>query len=426
MTIGTNIRIARIAKNLTQEALSKDIISRIVLSRIENGKSEPSVTQLIELAKRLGCDIYDLINPTASEEISCDEAEEPCDLATLFHSEKFAAIIGDYKRNEQKHDKTPLYGYYIGMSFVRLKDDDLAFAPLNKFCDSYYSFSSSNKRKYVIEFATAKNNIARILFFSKKVEHVKVHLDQAIFQLIRFGKIAHQVYLSTNQNLINYYIFIKQPLESIKIGKLLLSPSTNLLHKSLTAFMHQSLSVAYYDIGDFNQSHHHLYLADLLYLYSNNEDQSSLCRINRFNLIRELRNFNEAIEFISTEQDKYRPDNKQYHILGLQPAFAYINLEDYLSAEKCLSRISYVKLRVHDRHSYNFIKGIILFNSSDFVGALKKFNSCESYFSQQKFFYDLDYMNSLRYKATGNIDFLKKIRNPLANEVTKNVFLFPV
>ena len=425
MTIGNNIRIARIAKNLSQAELCNGFMSRIVLSRIENGKSEPSISQLLEIARRLNYDIHDLIDVIEQDELSCNNAEDTCELASLFRSEKFPAIIDYYQRNLQKQDKTPLYGYYVGMSFVKLKEDELSLAPLNKFCDSYYSFPSSEKQKYVIEFATAKNNIARILFFAKKTDQAKTNLDQALFQLIHFNRTSHQAYLFTNHNLINYYTFIKQPLNSIKIGNQLLSSSTNIIHKSVTAYMHQSLSVAYYDIGDFSQSHHHLYLADLLYLYSNNEDQSSMCRINRFNLMREEEKLQEAISFITSERDKYSKENKQYHILGLQPTFAYINLKDYKNAEKCLSQISYVKLRVHDRHSYNFIKGIILFNTNDIAGALKKWNSCEGYFLQQKFFYDLDYMNYLRYKATGNPDFFKKILNLPSDKVTKNVFLTP-
>ena len=423
MAIGQNIRIARLEINMTQAELSHGFMSRVVLNRIENEKSEPSVAQLVIISKRLNVNISALIDPITNDEIPSECASDHTHIANLFNSGNYEEIIGLFLKNALESNKMQLFSYYVGISFAKSKDDKRALSQLNQFCNFYYTFSKSNKAKYVIEFATAKNHIARIMFFSKQIEKVEAPLNQAIFQLTKLNKTSHQIFLSVHQNLINYFIHIKQPKEAIRIGENLLSPDNQVLHKSTTAFMHQSLSVAYYDIDNFEKAHQHLYLADLLYSYANNEEQSSSCKINRFNLYRELNSFSDAIHFISTERNKFTSDNKQYNILGLQEAFAYINLEDFNNAENCLSQINYLKLRVQDRHSYDFVKGIVLFHRNDFSAALKKFNSCEEYFTQQKYFFDLDYMNFLRYKSTHNKKFLDSIKSLPSSYVTKNIFL---
>lgn len=52
MTLGEQIRSAREAKNLSQEALAEHLgVSRQAVSKWENGTSEPSTTNLCALAK---------------------------------------------------------------------------------------------------------------------------------------------------------------------------------------------------------------------------------------------------------------------------------------------------------------------------------------------------------------------------------------
>ena len=51
--LGKKIRALRLQKGMTQAALAGDTVTRNMLSQIENGVAQPSVTTIIELAKRL-------------------------------------------------------------------------------------------------------------------------------------------------------------------------------------------------------------------------------------------------------------------------------------------------------------------------------------------------------------------------------------
>lgn len=64
IAIGKNIQRWRFFKGKKQETLAKEIgISRVMLSRYENGRSIVSLEQLEQIAKYLEVTIEELINP---------------------------------------------------------------------------------------------------------------------------------------------------------------------------------------------------------------------------------------------------------------------------------------------------------------------------------------------------------------------------
>lgn len=66
--IGQRIKEIRHNNNLTQEELSKDIISRTYLSLIEKGTVQPSTNVLIKLSERLNCSVDDFLNEVSAFE----------------------------------------------------------------------------------------------------------------------------------------------------------------------------------------------------------------------------------------------------------------------------------------------------------------------------------------------------------------------
>lgn len=59
-----NIRKLRLELGITQEELCKDLMNRVVLNRIESGKSEPSIRQLLIIAERLATDVNSITKST--------------------------------------------------------------------------------------------------------------------------------------------------------------------------------------------------------------------------------------------------------------------------------------------------------------------------------------------------------------------------
>ena len=52
--MGKKIRALRLEKGMTQAALAGETVTRNMLSQIENGTAQPSVTTILELAEKLG------------------------------------------------------------------------------------------------------------------------------------------------------------------------------------------------------------------------------------------------------------------------------------------------------------------------------------------------------------------------------------
>jgi transcriptional regulator with XRE-family HTH domain len=60
--IGTNIRVTRVSKGLNQETIAKELgISITAYSKIERGKTNPSVLRLYQIAKCLDVSIFDFL-----------------------------------------------------------------------------------------------------------------------------------------------------------------------------------------------------------------------------------------------------------------------------------------------------------------------------------------------------------------------------
>ena len=77
--LGQRLRRARLARNLTQGAVAKDLFSASYLRAVERGQIRPSLGALEKLAERLGASVTDLlgIRSEASPEEPSAADQEP-------------------------------------------------------------------------------------------------------------------------------------------------------------------------------------------------------------------------------------------------------------------------------------------------------------------------------------------------------------
>lgn len=112
--LGTRIKILRKKLNLTQQELSSSILNRASLSKIENGKLQPTLNQLKYLANMLKVDVSYFLKD--GEELTVKEINKENNnyLDKLFNEKKYLDII-----EEIKPDSFITY-YYAGMSYFRI------------------------------------------------------------------------------------------------------------------------------------------------------------------------------------------------------------------------------------------------------------------------------------------------------------------
>lgn len=424
MHIGYQIRKIRIEKNITQEQLSIGIINRSVLNRIEIGKTNPSIDQLLLIAKRLDTNVAHFFAPKNDYELNKSSHIDEHYLVKLWDTSEYQKIINLFLHNSEQLDfNHPLLFYYVGISYIQIDKANAGIIQLKKFIDKYDRFDKIKKHHYVIEYCHATNKVVKTLFYDKKTKSIEKLLLKAKMKLIDNNKENHEIFLSINQNLINYYLFVKEPVEAVKIGERLLCNDNIFIHKRVSAFMHQSVSVAYYDLGDFIKSQEHLESAILLYKYSKHDEHISACIINKSNIFRETINSEEAVNLIEKHLKGISFDSPSSHLLKMQLAIIYTGMHSFKNASTALSYVSYLKLHQSGRATYNFIKGILFFVMDEYEKALAKFDVCERLFEYNKFYFDLKVMNLIKYTITNNHTYLDQNNDYPYSKTTKNVFL---
>ena len=111
MTIGEKIKNLRKDKGFTQSALSDGIVTRNMLSLIENGSARPSLGTMRKFAERLGVPIEYLISDNDAPVPSASAAGSPEGVASmraLFKSGKYAECLEQANKLDFADDETAL------------------------------------------------------------------------------------------------------------------------------------------------------------------------------------------------------------------------------------------------------------------------------------------------------------------------------
>ena len=122
MTIGDKIKALRLSKKMTQATLCGDVITRNMLSRIENNVALPSLPTLQHLADTLG----------VSAGYFLDQAQDPFPYQKLFLIE----AIKDAYRNAD-------YTRVLSLTTSLDRDDELAYIEAS----SFYALADEAYRK---------------------------------------------------------------------------------------------------------------------------------------------------------------------------------------------------------------------------------------------------------------------------------------
>lgn len=109
MTVGEKIKALRKKRGVTQIALAKDLISRSMLSRIESGTAEPSLSTLRALAERLDIDAGFLLDEN-DDTLPLERAAFEKLITSAFANENYKECVSILEKTDLLYESS-----YLGM-----------------------------------------------------------------------------------------------------------------------------------------------------------------------------------------------------------------------------------------------------------------------------------------------------------------------
>lgn len=105
MELGEKLRNARLDAGLTQKQLCEGLVTRNMLSQIENGTAKPSMGTLKEFARRLGKSVSYFLEETAVVSPNTQVMEEARRLFDQEEYAKAASVLEDYREPDGVYDR---------------------------------------------------------------------------------------------------------------------------------------------------------------------------------------------------------------------------------------------------------------------------------------------------------------------------------
>lgn len=105
MELGEKLRNARMDAGLTQKQLCEGLVTRNMLSQIENGSAKPSMGTLTEFARRLGKSVSYFLEDSAVVSPNTKVMEDARQLFDSGEFAKAAAVLEDYREPDEVYDR---------------------------------------------------------------------------------------------------------------------------------------------------------------------------------------------------------------------------------------------------------------------------------------------------------------------------------
>lgn len=401
--IGTKIKISRNNLHLSQQDLSCKILSRSILSKIENNHIIPSIPQLKYLSSILKVSIDYLLDDNSINEIAININDNTTNsLSSLFQQKQFNTIIKYYEKSIIDISSNIDYLYYVGSAYYELDFYKESNILLTKFIKKFSELDNSQKQKYVENICYAFNLIAIINSYKKKY-HKSIECILSAKDLIeKYNLTYHRIYQVLINNLGSLYNRLNKYKKCIYILESFLTDIPDLLNIRILAAIHLSLNTAYYNIGDYEKSIYHIKHAIYFFDYDNNSNDSNECYLNYINSLRYSNEYEEALDILyKFLLDKNLTlESNLKNSFSIQEIIIFFNMKKYDICLSLLSKLNLLRLDSYNRNSCYFIKGHIYYEKNDLDNSLKFLKKCEKFFKNSNYLYDIELLYQDLYKIT--------------------------
>lgn len=422
LKIGNKIKKLRLENNITQDELCGNFLNRTVLSKIENNKIEPSISQLKHISNKLNIQINyffieeEIVN-NKTNIVSFNRIKE------MYNIRNYSSIIKLVELNKIKFAKNDFIQYYfIGMSYFNLGINKDSLKYLKKFTNNYNKSSNETKKIYIRNFAIASNSLYKIMLTKYDYLKAKNYLIPAIKQLYLHNLSNSYISFIIHNNLAHVYNKTSNYKKTITLLEFLLNTNKELLYINIIPDIHLSLNIAYYNIQKYDKSIEHIKKSIFFYNYIEEKNLSMLCYLNFINAERYSENFHKAFDLIQNCKKVCANNKSLMKDFLIQESIINFNLKNYNKCLQILNSLKITKLKKDSKNNYIFMKGYIDFINKDYEAALINLKKCENFYIQNNYSLDLYYLYDTLYKITKDTIYKNKSIEYKNKIGRKNIF----
>lgn len=405
-SLGKKVKLLRKEVGLKQEDLTCDILSRTMLSKIENDKVTPSIYQLSHISKKLGYSV-DYFLQTDSLSYSSNTQYEDS-IYKLFKNENYLSIISKFEKQILNINSNIEYAYYIGYSYYKMHYFMESIKFLNRYLKNIELLQDCDLVSHLENVSTALNILSIIFIeedYTKAIQYALKAKD--ILQKNRLTK--SRTYFVVINNLGGFYNKISDYEKCINLLEEFLSYNKELIYLQIFASIHISLSSAYYNTGDYDHSIENIKKAIFFFLYTKDKVNAIECFLNYINALRYSKKYDEAIKLLDKVVLKYEDnfDSSLRISFIMQKAILEFNIRNFDASLEELTKLNIKDLDSYNRNCYYFMKGHIAFINNELELSKTYFKNCEKFFINSNYVYDLDLLYNDLYEMTSDSKYSK-------------------
>lgn len=417
--LGNKIKQLRLDRNLTQSDVCNEILNRSILSKIENGKSYPSIPQLQHLAKIFNVPIVSFfdnnsLNTTINnpKDLGCD-----FDIGQFFKENDYFRIV-KYVEYNKKSFIDILDGnkyFYYGMSLFSIDRHMDALKPLKRYLNFYKNSDEEFKEKYALYVVECLNSLCKIVLINNNSEKATKYLILAKNYIYKYNLINTRSSAIIHCNLGSIYYRNLKYTETINLLESFLDTPRDTIYVDVFATLNFNLSISYYNLNDYDKAIVYLKRCLNLSQYHGNLYKDYVLYCTHSTFLIHSKKFDESINMLTYLKYQFKHDPIAYNNLLAQEILTYFISEDYTKCLKVCNEINLNKLTKAGKIDYYFIKGWI----TDDLDLLKR---CENYFINKSYYKDLIALYDKLYNITKNPIYKDQIHSYKDKSFSKNIF----
>jgi tetratricopeptide (TPR) repeat protein len=392
--IGSKIKDLRKQRKICQEDISCKILSRSVLSKIENNKIIPSILQLNHISKVLEVPIeYFLTDNSFIITGDIDLHENEPLLKSLYSAKKYLDIVEYYERKQLNSLDKNIYNYfYIGMSYFQLQLYNQSLEVLKKFISLYAKVDDSEKLKFAENYAVSLNVVSCIMHKNSNYDKAISYLNMARITLIKYNLTASRVYFLVVNNSGAMYCKAYRYNEAISLLENFLINNNDITHLSILPNIHVSLNIAYYKMHKYEKAIEHIQKAIMLFKYTKQDFNAGECYLNYINCLRYCSQYGEALDLIEELKQEYKNEFQLVNLFNIQKTIILFNMKQYEKIMDVLTDVNIRNMRRRSKIDYYFIFGYMQFLKQNYKSAYSYLSKCINYFKVNKLYRDLSFL----------------------------------